>query len=437
MKENEEYRVDTRLINLKKECIWVISKWKWIVALTIVMSICAVAWKYVVDYRANQVAYEEALQKQKTSSVDYLAEQMTAEQMITINRAFSCWMQSIGASEYLEHSILIRENPYEMDMAYIYLEYITEDRNEVSKYVHSTEFFESLQSDLGWDTEECYLRELITEYDESVRYAFSVTAADQADCEMLAQAVINLISQNCSASVQSGYYILDIVIDLDLVERYNQVYDNWAKNSDRIISYEKLLSVSELAVLKEMMLDYLGDSESQEEVTEIVLAKTTLNMKMFVIGALVGLILSMVLLFIYYTLSPFIHGKEELLALFHLNVFGELDAKSQDVEYLATNIVLSCKKNMVRTVYMSGTKVSELSEDIYKQIEAALQSSQIQLIRGEDITKNAKSLTKMIQVGACVIIERDENSKCTVIADEMNICSRNQVQVLGAILLKA
>lgn len=468
MKKQDGYYVKSREIDLKRMLWWIARQWRKLLILAVVCASVMAAWKYNNDYKSHQEAYRAALNAdEEKKTVESVSSLLTMEEYLGVQNAIYYYEMKEAAAEYLNDSILMHLNPYDMDVAYIYYE--LEDADKVSEkleqFINSKVFLQKLNASLDWNTEEKYLLELFEVSGSENQIVVTARARTQEECIVLAENAMEIIASDFSETMNDSYYVLGTAVDLDIVSAYSDI--NEQKESYIIIfnSYQSGFTANQDALFTLQLAEKEGVDiyETEEEIVP-VLEETHISRKMLLLGALAGILVGVAGLAILYVFSVKIHGTTEIAHLFAIPIMGNVnivglkkrkilsvfdkwldrivygkDAKisyEQQVQIIVSNIFIACKTREAKTVLLAGSEIEHLPEVLIQDMKTALGKKEIDLIVGKSIAYDAETLLKAEETGNVVLIETDEVSKCEDIVKELNSCLQNQIRNLGVIMVQ-
>lgn len=468
MKKENGYVVESREIEFGRMVRYVIKKWRVILLLAVLCAGVAGVVRYQRDYQAHRAAYEAALNVSEENEVtlDELMEQMNQDQIAGVRRALYYQKRATETAEYLDHSILLHADPYAKDVNYIYYTPSGDNPKDTSvaiqQYIFDEKFFSRLIDILAWDTQTQHMWELFDyEYEDGL---IKITvAADTAEkSKLLADATMQLIEEEYGDSVEQGYAVADKVVDYSLVTRYNEIYQYYSSSAESYGNYVYHFNEVQTKAL-DMLLN--GDVvDEAEEKAEPVLEATYLNKKMVLAGGFAGIILAVVFIAVYYTFSANVHGIDEIKYLFELQTIGyvngtEIEKKKwfsfvdrwidhigyrkgkylnygQQKKMIVSNIFLKCEEKQINKLYVSGSEIEKIPNLFLQELKEEVAEKGIDLQIGSSILIDADALEAAAKCKNMVFIEVDEGSKCTDIANELNLCLQHQINNLGLILVQ-
>lgn len=469
-KQDGYYYVESREIDLKRMLWWIARQWRTLVILAIACACVMCAWKYNKDYNTNQAAYEAALaeQEKEETSIEEIEATLNEDQLRGVKGALYYYTRAKDAEDYLNNSLLMQVNPYAIDVMYIYFqaEDATATKVKLEQFLLSEAFLSDLRASLGWETAEHYLLELFEVAEDGEQIVVSIIADSQSNCTAMAENTIRMITENFGETVKETSHILGLTTNLDLVTIYMDILDQKNTYNSQFAGLQENFIVAQDTLFGKMLAEQEGiiiKEETKEEVT-IELAETHISKSMLVLGALAGVIAGVVVLAVMYTFSTNVHGVTETRHLFALPFMGNVNVTGlkkkkvfacldkalngiaygkeaklsyeEQVELIASNIYIACKKENMKEVFVSGSEMKSVPEAFITDVKKALEEHDIVLSAGKGISYDAESLLQAEKVGNILLIEADEVSKCDEIAKELNLCIQNQIQNLGIVMIQ-
>lgn len=470
MKKQEGYEVKSREIDLKRMLWWIARQWRKLLILAVLCACVMCAWRYHKDAQANRKAYEAALaeREKEETSMEEVEAVLNDDQIRGVEWALYYYTRAREAEDYLENSLLMKANPYAMDIMYIYYraDDVSNAKVKLEQFLMNEAFLEDLKEKLNWETEAHYLLELFEVEEDGEQIIISIKADSQSNCTAIADNTISLIEEYFDEAVEEINHILGVTTDLDLVTTYINILDQKNTYHSLFVSYQNNFIVAQ-DMLFGMKLTELDGTVSEEETKEevvIELAETHINKTTLVLGAIAGVIVGIVVFAVWYTFSTNIHGVAEMKYLFALPSMGNVNitglkkkkllsgfdkilnraaygkdaalSYEQQVEMIASNIYIACKNQNLKEVFVSGSEMKYVPEAFVTDVKTALEKKNIVLIAGKCISYDAETLLKAEEVGNILFIETDEVSKCDEIAKELNLCIQNNIQSLGIIMVQ-
>jgi capsular polysaccharide biosynthesis protein len=477
MKKQEQYYVQTREINIKRMIWWIAKKWRILLIAAIIGAVIATIWKYHADDLAAEEALQVAVNAQENAAKteEELREELTDAQILGVENTIDYRKHVEESKEYIENSVLMQLNPYAENVTYLYYD-ISDVPSEVEtekivQYVNSSQFAESIKEMLECETETRYLAELIKAEKNMDEVIVQVIGADEGQCQELVDAVCELLEAYDTdlplALINSSN---EIRVDTELLTIKNDILYQYAQNTSVYNSNYGVLVSEQLSLYNFLLekddesINETAENDAMESENTFTKAPVYISKKMMVLGFAAGLVVGIVLCGVAYTFSTGIHGEEEIKKLFEITSFGNANISSlkkkrwfaavdtmldrfgyrqskrlnydQQVKWICSNLLLTCQKQGVTRLYLSGSEMEKIPEAFVEELKSLLAEKHIELVSGESIAYNADSLMELSEIGAGIFVEMDEVSKCEEIAKELNLCVQNQIDLLGLVMVR-
>lgn len=110
----------------------------------------------------------------------------------------------------------------------------------------------------------------------------------------------------------------------------------------------------------------------------------------------------------------------------------------QIVKMIYSNIYLQCKKNDIDKLCVSGTiGLSFTSETWYVELKRMLEEKNIELKEIENVACYADALLEASEIKNILFVEKENGSDFDSMAEEVEACKNNDINILGGIMLHA
>lgn len=401
--------------------------------------------------------------------------------------------------DYYNQSVKMNINPNQVPKELIqYRVKTTENATEIvtafSNAVHNKATCEKIKNVLGEDIEDSYIGELITvekkENSDTDRQSYAnvsvekgskihvmlirVIASDKKMCKAIADIVEEEIAEESKVFQKT---IADF--DLTYIDR------NYSENSDSDLLYQQQNCLYQLNSVKSSMdnlkssltdeqkeyFDELvrqgkGDPEevsvtSSTEVVEEPFTVDYINIKYILLGLFLGLVLPCCWYFVAYIREQHLLTAQELEEYCGIRILDTftLDAKPErkkcfidslikkifhmepdpnpdvKIKMVCANIqILGQKKNLKR-VHITGVASSEEAAKMKQAILSQMDQMDIEVTVGGSVIADQKSLEQMAQSDAVVFVERVRDSVLKEIEKEIEICTEQEVPIIGAVAM--
>ena len=493
MQKQSAYFVEEREIDIKTMLRQSLKHWRVVLIGAVIGAVLACGVKYKADTAAAQAAINNQIEAANAPEVtiEYLEGLLGENHAAAVWNAAEYWAYIEDKKEYMEKSVWFNLNAYEENAVYLsYQVQSAEPLRMISscgRYLNGTEMAESIIEEMGLKIETKYVTELLSMplTDNATYFTVKVCADNKEECEALADCVEKLMGNYTRLLEQE-----DGVTQIRFVERDSRVVtDETLANTQVAYDVElyNMLNVCNSYIagfdgnqlqLYKMLLEkgtetgisiYADVNEEDEENvkdTPAVEIDTTIHVKpnvtVTLIGFFAGGIAAYAILMLLYTISPSIHGTDEMKYLFGLSNLGTMNTimigkkricfivdhwidrlsrgrknsldYEQQLELIVANIRVVCEKQGVHQVFAFGSDIRKIPEVSLKNIQTKLKEHGISIEYGEGILMNPESLEQASKIGAVIVFEVDEKTKCEEIAKELNVCRQSGIKILGAVL---
>lgn len=426
-----ERKVKERNININNLCLYLKRKWKVIIggAVGIAVIFSAIMWLYVKNSKANPEMEADLTEE----DIEFVEQTKTFAELVD------------ARENHIEDSVLMKLDPLCKDM--IIIEYVVSCDNDQTAEIENKianiyrEKIKLLLLDEEWNE---YLEaDGITDlnglvkvdspvdlYDTIIKINIAYT--DLESCEMIAESLEEQIDGwRLQMEDDFGAHQLlllgkteGVFVDEDLASLQNAVYTNYNSYKDQLDRYISQMSDGQKR-------EYFSD---EMEVTEP--EKRSFGVKYIFIGGILGFIGMIGIIGMKYILQDkicFIGELEDILPLRFLGIIKKgadqsISVKQREELELINNIEILCKKlnNFVVYLYADENEFSAL-----KKVVEGTKGSQIELRRIEKDEK--KSVNCMVQMENVIIMETLNQSHMLKMARFIDLCEKNDVNVLGSV----
>lgn len=471
------------------DLLWqVLASWRVLVGMILVFALLFNVYGYMKRTDDYQVHYEQ--------TADEIRQQLTEEQLESVNTAFSTLAQVQSEKNYLNRSILISLDPnrlnevqltYQVQTGY-HLNLSGESKPDtaselVAMYtavLGSDEFLSALASSIGWNGDTLYLSELITVKSDSQLAASSTQlfendnliivilgqTADQASA--LADAIqMQLASYHSDFSAVAGDYTLQLLsrnqslsIDKSIVDKKNSCI---TRVTDMETKYAQLVAkMSQLQ--KDLLAKLTTNSELETETEDLVTVQQhppILQPKYLVVGAVFGLLVAVGWAAVRYLLSQKVKSGRELKDLYGFEYlaalpvadagkkrmlggvdawlrklrYKSLPAGAQQLPMVTGYLKAICARNDIRRLLFCAPEALEPGD---RQLMDSLlgdgswETVQVELCEGT--AADPAALERMMLCEDVVLVLREGKSLHSVVQEQLALCRKEGTRIWGCLM---
>lgn len=458
-------------IHLRDMIYKILSAWRLLAVLTVVLALVLGGGKFLLD-TLRYCRNAEENQPQVVTRED-LEKELTPLQLSTVKEAEVLRELVAQKEEYAKNSLYLAIDPYHQHtVTLLYyadakssLDFtngiVTAKGEEVAKgyvaYINNTLFAD--------DTHEnaVYYREVVkAEALENSGYQFAVTVkgATKEAVTQLAEQVKPLV-ENAQGKMEQifGSHSLkqinetySVVVDRQVMEEKEQFLLNLNTLRKNLSTLENGFNSAQLELYR-----FGLEPIDQPEATPTP-AKPSLRLKYVILGGILGLAFGVIWVALRYMTGSRLRKAEELTEIYGVDCLGVLPTKkrkrkfgfvdriidrfftrkkwnkAQRIDFTVEHLqMMSEKHNAADLVLMTNLKLSKHEKGLVDEIIGRLQEAGITVTVGEQIHQNMDSYHRVRSCGKVVLLEKEGASFYTDIQQELVLCRRADIKVLGAV----
>lgn len=198
-------------------------------------------------------------------------------------------------------------------------------------------------------------------------------------------------------------------------------------------------------LLSQWQKEYVNYCNAIKDDAEYQLCKPGVNIKMLVIGFILGVFLSIVIYVIKGALSVKVQNKNDILNIFGVSNISEIKSKGngknkisnneEQEDYIITLIKKKCNKNNSVEVYFVGSVMGKINTEIFDRIVEKLNKEGIKAKLLGNPCNDKNSLEELNSIGVAILVEKVNVSRYDEIEKEIKLLYDNDVTILGTIIL--
>lgn len=473
-----------REINLKNMLWYVIRGWRAIIICMLILAILFGVRQYRTDYN-NAVANQNVVTPSLLDIKNSLSEQEIRE--IGIMQQYQLIAQS--TADYMNNSILM-QIPYDKEQSVV-LQYYVKDLagNEIDNAANAQAYYNyacdgSLAADIVGEyddtLEEQYIAELLTASVLNNSVKITIVHYDMTEAEKLASLakkamekyaeVLNSTSQAHELVLQSETE--GVIADYELFKLQSDKAGFYDSAAGTYLGWKEKMNANQQTVIDNwediQNMEEQGETENEVSTDRDVETEQTIHVsvsiKSVLLGAVAGLFLSILVLLAVYISTKKMRDVSDYRVL-GVEVLGTaveegkkhkilsgIDKCLDKLQYsdernfneeerfqmLCSAIYLRCKNNGIDKVYLSGTLCDEKTDSkLFHRVMLALKEKGVDIQMGQDMVHHADSLIRAAEIKNVILVEREWNSVFSSMEDEVEICTQNEICVLGGIMVRA
>lgn len=295
----------------------------------------------------------------------------------------------------------------------------------------------------------------------------TIYGATEAECETLTTLVKDhIVAQADAMTTQFGKHNITIISEGIQSATSISLSTYQKQNVDYLTSYKTSLETQKSS-LSDKALEYVdATAEIDEDEEEVANSDNTLSsvIKFTIIGLILGLFVVAFVLAMRYILSTKLRVADGFERMFRTNIIGIVPSTSTEkkrilrfvdnifikqinknkpkrtrdeaLNMIITNLKLQAKQHNIKDIYVTGTTIDTLSEDIIDYMTKKLGNSEVTLTTGRSLITDVATLENLYDKGNVVIIEKAGQATYNDIYTELNACKIHNVKVLGAVIVE-
>ena len=419
-------------------CKYVVSFWKIIVVVIVLSSLIYGGYEVVSSRQEKPTSEVEIKTLTSTLTEESIRDVENAAKIITSYRTIYKTQK-----DYVDNSIYQNLDPYAINS--IVLSYYIDNGYKVSypiiaeqnklipmaqmyaSVLQDDDFYENLTKELDLSIDPAYLAEIISVNIGSEDSSFAsdsgiFVVTVYANTDELLTSVAEYIKQALSDKTEEvvalyGNHELLLssevektVIDTVVAEKQQENLNSLTKITASIKTVEAGFSGNQLTYLR-----YLVHESVPEE---------TNMLKGFIVGAMIGAVLSVLFVVFKYLFSNTIKTVNELEQLIGVASFGEL---TDNNDFIVAKISNAMKNSESKKLAI----VAQVENDIIKEL---MEQLKMEAILSIDPLNDKNAFEALVSCDSAIFIESLRLSKFDDVVAKKSICEDSQIKILGSIL---
>ncbi len=451
------------------ELFWnILFGWRQIICFGIIFALLFGVIKYLKDYRNFQIAQHIDLDQEEA--------EFTAEEEKQIEEARAMMKRIENYQKYMDTSALMQVDPYskpiielqyyvESDYTYNYTQdnysdYTTDLMSLYYNYVKSGEMSNKLIENVRLSISQADFSELCSISQIGETMAIGITWTEEEKLEEISEFIKSELSRKETDFQEVGSHRLkllresqNVIVDIELAERKNTFSNN--------VTYITTQLNALKATMSEQQLKQLGDESEQGDGKEAI-AEPNLNFKFIILGAACGVLLLCIWIAYQTIFAVKLQKPEEIHSLYNVRFLGEIAVQSykrrflsvidekllsiknrrkrklsmeQQVKIVSTNVALSCKRQGISCIYMTGSEYENINIAVLNMLKKELSIQNIQTEEGGNVFYDADSLKAGTEIGNILFVEQKGKSHYDEMYNELNLIKEQNNYILGVVVL--
>lgn len=404
-----------------------------------------------------------------------------------------------SCKEYYDNSILMHLDSNAVPTVRLVYQIMVDEENRVDTNelmnlyetsIKSEENCEKILNKLGISVGTSYVKELISvhdlykisEYDKNSQknemlveekrennalMAVDIQGKDEQQCKIISEIISGEIKKitNRYQKIFNEYkvnYISDnffYYVDRNLFKEQKDCVNDMNLATSSIRTLKASLTEAQKNYLN-ALLDNTNEAKKEEKETLGANQMIISNIKYIIGGFLVGAFLAMGYLACKYLFSPFLFSHEEIKDYFDSTVLGTLKigeykdnkinnwlinifhkkengfSSEEKMEMIISNIRLIAQKKQLKNIHITGSVNSKDIGEVKKTLKKALNGVVTDITIGLNIHYDAESLEQLTKSEGVVFIEQVGKSFSKEINEEIEICNKYGIEIIGVVVME-
>ena len=449
-----------KAISLMSLCFYVLKKWKIMLVFAVIAAILIGGLYTVKDYQAYKVSQnsEQGSEASKKNVSEFVKASVLSK-METLEN----YKRTIETYEYYyANSIKVKLDPNDIPQGnheYLFSALNAEELLKAISVCEQTLFcdekYEELIAELSEPTNVSMIKEVIVfgpEYpvaaqyegmqqydDRSMIYNIRVRHYNENDCKTMHTFVFELMESLQAILDEKGIQVEVSHTASKMEHRVDRSTPALGKELRSTINscYDNMESIeTKMSAAEAEYYAYLLKENSKTEANNAVAKESAsiadfLNVKMGILGAMVGVACVVGYFVLLYLVGGFVHNKEEMNSWLDIPVVEF----SSEAELLVAFLVGVAEKNNEKKIYLTST-VSQMNFEKMMQVSSLAADRELEIIVGNNILKDGKALQDAVDSGAIILFEKANVSKEKDVKEAILKAASCGINVLSIVLEK-
>lgn len=450
------------------EVFWnVLLGWRKILCLAVVFGILLGGFRYMRD--VGQYHSEQGTNKSTST--------LTDAELSEVNNIKRLKDQLEKDQDYLENSAAMQMDPYCVPILelqyYIKSDYVMNYTRDVIpdytpalggmyfRYIASGEMRQNILDESGLTISSEEFEEMIDVSQSSNILYITVKYPEEEKIDDISECIKKFINQKQQDFQKIGSHQLvlmgesqNTIVDESILEKKNSIFTRMASISVQINSLKAALSAQQKNVLDQEL-----NTDTEKENVSV---SPQLNKKYLLLGSFVGVFIAGIWIVCKVLFTARLQNPEEIRSLYGVRLLGEINLNNgkkhflsmiddkilalknrrkkklsveQQLSVACTNISISCRKDNVNEIYITGSEYENVDADFIKMLKDKLEEQNIEVKYGENMYYDAVSMKQGIEIGNILFVEQIGKSVYDEIFHEIQLVTEQNTNILGISVL--
>lgn len=309
---------------------------------------------------------------------------------------------------------------------------------------------------------------MVTDADKGF-FTISIYAKDKEECDTLVRMVKEEIASGTDAIKQTvGEHDISIFQEtcrqassVALLDYQRSITDKLQNSSLQMTNFAAKFSDSQKEYF-DFLQDENLEENSEKGKEQVVVTKPSVSKKKMTIGFVIGALIAFAIYAVSYMMNGKIRLEEDFEKCYGKRLLGNIPItvrkkkilgfvdrlfirlrhlnqryfdQEKAYEMAVANIRISLKDTNNRMVIVSGAVCDTDEKNVIDELAKRLEHDEIKLEYINPVLYNAEALERLVEVGQVIFIEKAEQSLYQEVQAEIEICEKQNVNLLGCIVI--
>lgn len=473
----------------------ILEQWRLIFVTMIVCAVAVGGLGYIKNYKAYQSLLQNS-NKKNTVSEKSLTKNMEEDEIEKVKYTIASvekYRKLYGEQkEYNSNSILMKENPFAVPT--VILHYYIDNHYQVDYpvlsvsdnidsvkqacilAVNNAELFQKIADEMDSDLALSYYKEIIQATDTERGFNVQITCDNEEDCKKISEIVKEYIDNTYEETFSEieGEPELTLIqeayreeVDMDLLTSQQNHLARLGNIKKSETTLEEALSEKEKKYYEYLMED--SEEETKKEQTQTLSENTeigerpSISIKYVILGLALGVVLSAGGIGLFYILNNRLHRADDIREMYGVEILGTITinnkkrkklncidsfiyrlryigerhfSEEEKLKIMLTGIRIRLQKMGCEHLLITGCAWSEATEESVERIRKELVKDGITVHCVKDMIYNVECMMMLQDIDGVIVVETLESTTFQEVEKEVSICSKGEVPILGAIMIK-
>ncbi len=369
-------------------------------------------------------------QAQGYISIETLEQYISEEKKNEAYAFYATYRNYAAFSNYMKNALIMKVDASAVPETIMYFDVTEGDANQIAELLRNFCDAEIQTKVEGIEVDQV----LISTTEDADFVCVKVIGYDNEQATALAkevqEAIVNKVAKMNAGSLVLKSQADGVFFDKDVLE----------KQTANVVAFSELVPVSKLAgeTLQDAPLQLYKalcvqaqeeepvvniEEQQQEEI------RTAFSKAHFVIGAIIGFVIGIAILFLFYTFRKVVLSENEMERIYDTDSFGSCAGAS--AEMVGAYMAVKCLNKKAENVLFVSTLQEEDAKESVELLVKILKEQGVSASFVNQATKTADGILAMAKTGNVIVLEKKDKSLLKELIDQKKVIESNEISVLG------